>query len=267
MAAALAQIGGLQMMTTGDEPSDPSPDGAAEPVFNIPPMVLTLLALMFAVMGLRWVLGSEQDTLLVLTLALIPARLTGLAAQLPGGEPAIYTQFLTHMFVHADTAHLLFNGASLLAFAGAIEKRIGGLRTLAYFLACGLVGAGTFLLINPGLLAPMIGASGAIAGMMGGLMRFFFSALDHGGLRQLNEAPRSVPLAPLVIALRDHRLQVVTAAFVIMNIAAMIGLGDLNAGGAIAWEAHIGGYLAGLLLFGFFDVAPRHDEFRQPMSE
>lgn len=250
-------------LSMGDEADDP----AGEPMFNVPPMVLALLALMIAVMGLRWALDPDQDTILVLTLALIPARLAGLASQLPGGEPAIVSQFLTHMFVHADTAHLMFNGASLLAFAGAIEKRIGSMRTLLYFVTCGLAGAFTFLIINPGLLAPMIGASGAIAGMMGGVMRFFFSALDHGGLRQLNEAPQSVPLAPLVAALRDQRLLVVTAAFILMNIAAMIGLGDLNADGAIAWEAHIGGYLAGLFLFGLFDVAPRHENSRQPLSD
>jgi len=147
-----------------------------------------------------------------------------------------------------------------------VEKRIGALRTLFFFLVCGFAGAITFLFVNPGLLAPMIGASGAIAGMMGGVMRFFFSALDHGGLRQLNQAPRTVRLAPLAVALRDRRLQLVSAVFVIMNLAAMAGLGDLSAGGGIAWEAHVGGYLAGFLLFGLFDVAPRHEEFHEPMS-
>jgi membrane associated rhomboid family serine protease len=96
---------------------------------------------------------------------------------------------------------------------------------------------------------------------MGGVMRFFFSAIDRGGLRQLNQAPRSVPLMPLSAALRDRRMLVVTASFIVMNIAAMVGFGDLNSSGAIAWEAHVGGYVAGLLLFGLFDIAPHHEEF------
>lgn len=251
------------MSSFGDEAEDRDGAGRPEPIFNVPPMVLGLLAVMLAVMGIRMLLGAEEDTVFVLALALIPARLSGLAAELPGGQGAVYTQFVTHLFVHADALHLAFNGASLLAFAGALEKRIGALRLLAFFLVCGLAGALTFLAINPGLLAPMIGASGAIAGMMGGVMRFFFSALDRGGLRRLNEAPRSVPLLPLSVALRDTRLQVVTGSFILMNVAAMIGLGDINAGGAIAWEAHVGGYLAGLLLFGFFDIAPHHHAYRE----
>jgi membrane associated rhomboid family serine protease len=82
---------------------------------------------------------------------------------------------------------------------------------------------------------------------------------ERGGLRRLNEAPRTVPLKSLSVALRDRRLQVVTASFVIMNVAAMIGFGDINASNAIAWEAHIGGYIAGLFLFGLFDIAPHHE--------
>lgn len=232
-----------------------------EPIFNIPPMVLALLAIMLAVMAYRLTLNEEADTAFVLAMALIPARFSGYAAELPGGLIAVYTQFITHMFVHADAMHLAFNGASLLAFAGALEKRVGAIRLLLFFLVCGFAGAITFVAINPGLMAPMIGASGAIAGLMGGVMRFFFSALDQGGgLRRLNEAPRTVPLKPLSAALRDSRLQIVTAAFIVMNLAAMIGFGDMNAKSAIAWEAHIGGYIAGLFLFGLFDIAPRHEE-------
>ncbi len=235
----------------------------SEPIFNVPPMVLALLAVMIGVMLWRLALAPDADTIFVLTLALIPARLAGLASELPGGLVAVYTQFVTHMFVHADAMHLAFNGASLLAFAGALEKRIGAIRLLLFFLVCGLAGAATFIAVNPGLLAPMIGASGAIAGLMGGVMRFFFSALERGGLRRLNLAPRSVPLMPLSVAVQDRRMLAVTASFIVMNIAAMVGFGDLNSSSAIAWEAHVGGYLAGLFLFGLFDIAPHHEEFPQ----
>ena len=242
------------------DPAYPAANAAREPIFNVPPMVLCLLAIMLAVMAYRLMLNSDADTDFVLALALIPARLAGEAAQLPGGTTAIYTEFITHMFVHADAMHMAFNGASLLAFAGALEKRIGGLRLLLFFLATGFAGAITFVALNPGLMAPMIGASGAIAGLMGGVMRFFFSAMDMGGgMRRLNEAPGSVPLQPLRVALRDKRLLMVTAVFVVMNVAAMVGFGDINASNSIAWEAHVGGYISGLLLFGLFDIAPRHE--------
>ncbi len=231
-------------------------------------MVLTLLAIMLAVMGYRLLLNPEADDAFVLLLALIPARLAGYAAELPGGTAAIYSEFITHMFIHADAMHMAFNGAALLAFGGALEKRIGALRLLLFFATCGLAGAAAFIAFNPGLLAPMIGASGAIAGLMGGVMRYFFSAMDkRGGLRQLNEAPRSIPLKSLSAAVRDRRLQVVTASFIAMNLAAMVGFGDINASNAIAWEAHVGGYLAGFLLFGIFDIAPRHENPSELQAE
>ena len=245
----------------GDQPQFHQLPLHREPIFNIPPMVLALLAIMLAVMACRVLLSEDADTVFVLTLALIPARLAGYALELPGGELAAATQFLTHMFVHGDAMHLAFNSASLLAFGGALEKRIGPWRLLLFFLVCGFAGAITFLVLNPALMAPMIGASGAIAGLMGGVMRLFFSAMEMpGGLRRLNSAPRSIPLKPFSVALRDPRLQAVTASFVLMNIAAMVGFGDINASNSIAWEAHIGGYIAGLCLFGFFDIAPRHSE-------
>jgi len=265
----LSNANGEQSPATAAGPDGTAPDGdqfppgpaGREPIFNIPPMVLALLVLMLAVMGYRLLLDEPADTTFVLALALIPARLTGYAAELPGGFTAVYTQFITHMFVHADALHLAFNGAGLLAFASALEKRIGAVRLLLFFLVCGLAGAGAFVALNSGILAPMIGASGAIAGLMGGVMRYFFSAMDiSGGLRRLNHAPRSIPLKSLSVAVRDRRLQVVTASFIAMNMAAMVGFGDFNATNAIAWEAHVGGYLAGLFLFGFFDIAPHHKD-------
>lgn len=256
---AASEDGSHAPVSNGELPTtEPAP---REPIFNVPPMVLALLAIMLAVMGYRLMLNDDADTAFVLLMALIPARLSGYAAELPGGVTAVYTQFITHMFVHADAMHLAFNSAGLLAFAGALEKRIGALRLLTFFIVCGLAGAAAFIAFNPGLLAPMIGASGAIAGLMGGVMRYFFSAMDNrGGLRRLNQAPRSIPLKGLSVALRDRRLQVVTASFIAMNLAAMVGFGDINASSAIAWEAHVGGYLAGLFLFGLFDIAPRHED-------
>ena len=101
-------------------------------------------------------------------------------------------------------------------------------------------------------MAPMVGASGAISGLMGATMRFLFSAFDAEGLRALRENPEGVPLMTLARALTDRRVLTVTGAFILANILAVLGLGGVSTGG-IAWEAHMGGYFAGLLAFGFFD--------------
>jgi membrane associated rhomboid family serine protease len=226
---------------------------AREPIFNVPGAVLAVLGVLAAVHLGRSLLAPDDDARLVYALAFIPARYRGLGEGLPGGEIAKITSWVTHMLVHGDVLHLAFNSAWLLAFGGAITQRVGGARFLAFAAFSGVAGALTFFLINPDLEAPVVGASGAIAGLMGGTMRFLFSAIDHGGFRQLRDAPRSVRLMPLSETLADRRIQIASGMLVLVNVLAMVGFGSAFASGGIAWEAHLGGYFAGLLAFGFFD--------------
>lgn len=222
-------------------------------MFNVQRSVLAVLALMIGVHVVRQALPLDWDTWLTLALAFIPARYAGFADQLPGGDLASYTSFLTHAFVHGDWMHLALNAAWLIAFGGVVANRVGSLRFVLLFGFCAIIGAATFLAFNPALMAPMVGASGAISGLMGATMRFLFTAIDGHGLAALREDPRSAPLMPLATALTDRRVIVVTAVFLFANILAVLGVGSVSLSG-IAWEAHIGGYFAGLLCFGFFDA-------------
>ena len=226
-----------------------------EPIFNVPGSVLAVLALLVAVHVLLAALPDAWGNWLLLALAFIPARDSGYASTLPGGEVTAITSFLTYAVVHGSLLHLGFNSAWLVAFGGAVAKRVMALRFLALSAFCTVAGAVTFLALNRGLMAPMVGASGAISGLMGATLRFLFSAIDTDGLRMLRENPESVPLMPLARALTDRRVLVVTGAFILANILGVLGLGGVNVGG-IAWEAHMGGYFAGLLAFGFFDRTP-----------
>lgn len=236
----------------------------AEPVFNVPRVVSVLLGLIVAVHAGRQFLSPDTGEWFLLLMAFIPWRYDGGADVLPGGPVAAVTSFVTHMFVHGDIVHLAFNGAWLLAFGGAVAKRIGGLRFLAFAALCGISGALMFLGFNFGLEAPVVGASGAISGLMGGTMRFLFSALDDGGVAQLRDSPRSVRLMTLAETLTDRRVLFATAIWLGLNALAVLGVGTGGAPGAIAWEAHIGGYLAGLLAFGWFDLANAKRNQAQP---
>jgi len=225
-----------------------------EPMFNIPGSVLAVIGFLFGLHVLRLSLPEVLDSWLTIALAFIPARYAGFADAIPGGEIAAVTSFLTYAAVHGDLFHLAINVAWLVAFGGVVANRIGTVRFLLFFAFCAIAGAVTFLACNPGLMAPMIGASGAVSGLMGATMRFLFSALDREGLRGLRESPQRVPLMPLGQALTDRRVLLVTGAFLVANFLAVLGLGGISAGG-IAWEAHLGGYVAGLLCFGFFERA------------
>jgi membrane associated rhomboid family serine protease len=224
-------------------------------MFNVPASVLALLGVLLGVHAVRWSLPEAWDAWLTLALAFIPARYSGYAEVLPGGSVASVTSFLTYAVVHGDLVHLSVNAAWLVAFGGAVANRIGAVRFLMLSAFCAVAGAFTFLLCNPGLMAPMVGASGAISGLMGATMRFLFSALDREGFRGLRENPQGVPLMALGRTLTDRRVLLVTGAFMVANILAVLGLGGVSTGG-IAWEAHLGGYFAGLLSFGFFERAP-----------
>ena len=245
------------------------PVGDREPIFNVPWPVLALLGLMIAVHVSRLFLTEDQGYWVLAALAFIPARYSEAAGALPGGEVAKATSFITHLFLHADKIHLAVNGAWLLAFGTPLAKRLGWARFMLFTVGCGVAGAATFLALHPGLMAPVIGASGAIAGLMGGVMRLLFPALDSHEGHLLSDDPQQIHALPLVAALRDKRVLMSSAAFIALNVLAMFGLGSPTDSGAIAWEAHLGGYFFGLLCFGFFDVAAPDTSptSREPPSE
>lgn len=230
-------------------------------VFNVAPVVVWLIAGFIAIHLFRQALSPESDTWLVLALAFIPARYAGYASELPGGELASFTSFATHMLVHGDKTHLIFNSAWMLAFGGAVAQRVGTVRFLVVAVVSAAAGAMAFLATNFGALVPVVGASGAVSGLMGATMRFLFNAIDQGGLWRLREAPHSVPLMPLGTAFRDKRILATTALWVAINLLAIIGFAGVPTDAGIAWEAHLGGYFAGLLGFGLLD---RHGAGHSP---
>ncbi len=230
-----------------------------EPIFNVPGAVLATLAVLIAVHAVLSFLAPDDANWWVLALAFIPARYSGLANELPGGDVSAVTSFVTHMLVHADLTHLIFNSAWLLAFGTVLCARIGSFRFLAFSIAGGISGALLFLIINPGLVAPVIGASGAISAMMGAVMRFLFTAIDRGEGYLLRERPSAIPLTTLKAALRDKRIVLASVAFIAINLLAIIGFGKFGEAGDIAWEAHVGGYLFGLCALGAFEGAAQNE--------
>ena len=225
-----------------------------EPVFNVPAPVLWLIAIFCAVHLLRSSLPSETNQWLTVALAFIPARFTHLADQLPGGDWALVTSWLSHAFIHGDLFHLGINCAWMLAFGSALARRIGARRFFLLAGICAIAGALAFMAGNWGEVRLMVGASGGIAGLMGAMMRFLFNAMSGPRPYDLRENIRAVPRMALVEALLDRRVLLSSLAWVIINLVFGFGASALTNAGGIAWEAHLGGYFAGLLLFGLFDT-------------
>jgi membrane associated rhomboid family serine protease len=224
-----------------------------EPIFNAPGVVVWLLVAFAAVHALRWGLAPEESAWLTAALAFIPARLTGLAEELPGGWPATFTAFVTHVFVHGDLTHLIVNSAWLLAFGTPVARRTEWLPFVLFFLLSGAAGALFYFVVNGGVLTLVVGASGAISGLMGAAFRFMFRGMEEGGPLGLALAARSTPLMRLGETLRDRRILLVVAGWTILNVLLAWGASGLTEAAGIAWEAHLGGFYFGLAAFGLFD--------------
>jgi len=246
----------------------------SEPVFNVPLVVIATVAVLALVHALRmYGLSEAEDARFLLTFAFIPARYSitqGVAAALPGGFGADLWTFFTYAFLHADLLHLGVNVAWLVPFGTALARRFGAWRYVTFMLVMAAAGAFAHLVSNPGALVPMIGASAAISGAMAAAMRFVFQKGGPLGLWRPHLDPEAyrVPAASLTETFRDVRLLIFIGTW--MGLNALFGWGSVSIGGEeqqIAWEAHIGGFLAGLLLFTAFDpVTPRTELDTEPSS-
>jgi membrane associated rhomboid family serine protease len=235
---------------------------ARERIFNVPMVVLSLLAAMGFIHGLiTFVLSVEQSSDFLVLFAFIPARYDlKLLSELwwvPGWGAAVWT-FLTYAFIHGNLMHLGFNGVWLLAFGTPVARRFGPLRFLIFFLVSAAIGAAFHLAVHSGERLPMVGASAAISGAMAAAMRFAFQRGGPlGPSRRNDEAAYRVPAKRLSVMLREPRLVVFMIVWFGVNL--LFGLGIVSLPGEsdmpIAWEAHIGGFLAGLLSFALFDPA------------
>jgi membrane associated rhomboid family serine protease len=233
---------------------------ASEPAFNVPRSVTWVAVLLIAVQIVRDLLPDELDLTFLLALAFIPARYSGAALELPGGYVTAVTSFVTYMVVHSGWIHLAVNLLWMLAFGSAVARRMSGSGFLLFSILSGIAGALTHLVLHFGDMTPVIGASAAISGQMAGALRLIFKPHRPAGARALDYA--SAPAMSLKETLSDRRMLAFLVIWIALN--AYFGLSAVRIageGGSIAWEAHIGGFLCGLLTFGAFDrKAPLIDD-------
>lgn len=224
-----------------------------EVIFKVPWPVTFTAGIFIIVHGVRGLLSQNTDLWLVLALAFIPARYSVSEYAIPGGDISAITSLITYMFVHGDVVHLLMNTIWMVAFGSAVAKRIGNRGFFAFSAVCGIAGILTHLALHWGEINPVVGASAAISGQMAGAMRFVFGAYKGGGIAQIHKDVRSVPLINISDAVKNPRILLFLAIWIGIN--ALFGMGGFSFGidASIAWEAHIGGFIAGLLLFQEFD--------------
>jgi len=219
------------------------------------PVVLALLAINTLVFLFQASLPPRPSFALVAQWALVPRRYSDAVwAYGVGLDPNNYLPLITNVFMHGGWLHLLSNMWTLWLFGRAVEERLGTLRFMLFYVLCGVLASWSHMAVYADSMVPTLGASGAIAAVLGAYMTL------HPRAKVLLLIP--IIIIPLILPVSAWAYTAVWFGLQIFQ-----GAGDLitpETGGGIAWWAHIGGFVAGLAVVRFIAPVDERDLWRQP---
>lgn len=219
-----------------------------EPLLNLPPVVSALCVAMAGIHAVRvFLLDAEQDFQLLLHLAFIPSLYSGQFA-IDGWS---YVAPISYTLLHGGFLHLAVNTVWLAAFGSPLANLLGPFRFVVFWAITGLAAAGLHFFLHASDQAPLIGASGAVSGMMGAAARYGFRTERARRGALFVGRPLSV-----VATLRSRNVVAFLGTWMAVNALTGIVGGVPGAEGGIAWEAHVGGFLAGFFGIGAFLSRP-----------
>lgn len=253
--------------------------GGREKIFNLPGVVTLVLGVLLAIQLAMGALPASTIEAVYVELAFVPGRIAiafwpDAAARAMGealaidpaalarefeGEPVLWWTFVTYALLHASWAHLGINGVTLAAFGSPVARRFGPSRFLVFLGLTAVAGAAAHFAVHPFDLAPVVGASAAISGTMAASARFAFARVSAEG------EPSASPYESARLSDLWRNRQALTFVALWFGVNLLFGLFPRATGESeqIAWEAHVGGFAAGLLLFGLLD--PRKAASRGPV--
>jgi len=200
------------------------------PTHRVPIVNYVLICVNLVVFILMWLAGPEQNNL-VYQFAMIPANFKN------GIDLGDVGDIFTSMFMHAGLAHIAGNMLYLWIFGDNIEDRLGSFKYLLFYLAGGLAASLTHLIFNPNSQIPTVGASGAIAAVLGAYLIMYPKS-------------RIATFIPLGFFMRLTMLPAAVVLgfwFVLQLFNGVLSIGAADVGGVAFW-AHIGGFVAGVLM-------------------
>lgn len=210
------------------------------PGAHMPVVTMGLILANIAVFLYQLDLPPRVEVEFLYTYALVPAVYTNPdLARHAGLDPANFWPIITNTFMHGGFLHLIFNMWTLWLFGVAVEGRMARWRYLVFYLLCGTLGSLGHLAFNLDSTVPALGASGAIAGLLGGYARLF------PGAKVTLIQP--IFFLPIIFSVPAVAYTAVWFGLQLWQGTASVGTA---VGGGIAWFAHIGGFLGGLALVG-----------------
>ncbi len=269
--------------TPGPASDPPRAARRREPAFNLPGVILVVCGVLVAIQAMRAFISVETDNWIMATFAFMPARVTIALHLMPGPIVAAYHAlvdhnqlvaaqidfligdgrarwwtFITYAFLHGGWAHVGFNCVWLIAFGSPVARRFTASRFLLLLFVAALAGSVAEYLCDMTGFQLVLGASAAVSGAMGAATRFVFRPNDEP-VRLFDRARLEEAFRQPALTLRRTLTTKAALVFIVFWFATNLLLGYLPAiggigDGPIAWQAHIGGFLAGLLLFPLFDT-------------
>jgi membrane associated rhomboid family serine protease len=215
------------------------------PTRRAPVMTILLIAVNLAVFVYELLLGDELGSF-VAAYGAVPYEITHFADLVGSaygpfdhapGPPLIQLTLVTSMFMHGSIMHIFGNMLYLWIFGNNVEDLLGRAKFLFFYLACGIVAGLSHVLVNPASTVPTVGASGAVAGVLGAYLVAY---------------PRARVLTAVFILFFIRLVEVPAAIllvfwFVIQSFQGVLSLGVRELSGGVAWFAHIGGFVAGVV--------------------
>ena len=241
------------MSEQGRPPENAQP-APREPVFLLPGSVTAVIGVFVAIhLASTVVLNQDGLMQLMFWFAFQPARIVYASSDPSIAVPLIWQPF-SHALLHGGWDHLLINSAWFAIFATPVARRYGAGPMLAIFFVSAAAGAALFAATSLYSGAYLIGASGGVAGLTGAAVRFIFQPVivaQHPETGQRVIVGRK--LASLGDLMRDSRARMFVLIWVVLNAA--VPLLPLLTGQQIgvAWQAHLGGFAAGILMVGLFE--------------
>jgi len=230
----------------------------ARRIFNVPGVVLWIAIITIIAFFALGVVPARLARMIEFAGAVSPYRfIHGLEG---AGVLSMVSPLFTHMLLHANLPHLAFNMLWLFAFGAPVARRMGAEGAfqsvsrfsgasmfIIFYALCGAAGALIFIAFHSSEVTYLIGASGGVYGLFGAVARFAFNRASLFG-------PEQGPIGPLL----SKPVLVWSAVAIVPNIAiGAFGFEFLTGGANIAWEAHIGGFLFGLVMYPVFEQMTR----------
>jgi membrane associated rhomboid family serine protease len=215
---------------------------------NVPtkkfPLITVALIVLNSMVFLYQVSLGERFAEFIYSMGLLPYEITHNIDLFPYGPSPIYLTIFSSMFMHGSIIHLLGNMLFLWIFGNNVEDYLGRKKFIIFYLICGVAAAVTQIFINSGSKVPMVGASGAIAGVLGAYLLLYPRA-----------KVTTVIIFVFFIRLIKIPAVVVLGFWIIYQFLYGISSLAVRTGeGGVAWFAHIGGFICGVILIKLFQA-------------